>query len=132
MPIKQKKGFTLPELLMAAAILSYSLVMVLASFIGSVALNEANRNLSIATSHAQFAMESIRNTSFASVATSITAGNFTWNTAGVANQGLTALKGESLTTTYTGSTLLDITVTVSWSDANGRTRSKILETLVSS
>ncbi len=135
MRINQKQGvspgFTLPEVLMTVAILAYSLSMVLASFMGSVALNEASRNLTIATGHAQFAMESIRNTSFASIPTAINAYNFTWNASGITAQGLTPLKGETVTTTYSGTTLLDITVTVSWTENNGRARSKVLRTLVS-
>ena len=125
-------GFTLPELLLMAAILSYTFSVILLSFITSMAINEDSRNLTVANSHAQFVMEEIKNTAFGSIGTNITTGNWTWNTAAVGTHGLTAIKNESITTTYTGSTLLDIIVTVYWTNANGRARNKSLRTLLGS
>ena len=129
--LKAVNAFTLPELLLSAAILSYSLSVVLATYVNSIALNDASRNLSIAVSHAQLVMEDIRNTTFASVATNITNGNWDWNTATIGTKGLTALKSESIDTSLTGSNPLDITVTFSWNDLNGRSRSQALKTSVS-
>ncbi len=116
---------------MCVAILGYSLSAVLATFIGSVTLNAMSRDLSIATSHAQYILEDIRNTTFANVATNVTAGNWTWNTAAVTSNGLTAMKSESISTTSSGTTLLDVTVTITWVDTPGRTRTKTLRTLIS-
>ena len=128
---RSSRAFTLPELLLTAAILSYSLSVILATFTNCVALNEASRNLTTANCHAQFILEDIRNTAFNSIAANITSGNWTWNTATVTGNGLTALKGESITTTSTGANPLDITVTVNWNDLNSRSRSRVLRTYIS-
>jgi len=125
------KAFTLPELLLMAAILGYAVSVVLLTFINSAALNEASRNLTAATTHAEFVMENIKNTTFPSIATNISNGTWTWDTAAVTSHGLTALNTESISTISTGTNPLDITVTVAWNDTRGRSRSKILRTLIS-
>ncbi len=132
MQINQKQGFTLPELLMTAAIMGYALSCVLAAFIGCVTLNAVSRDLSIATTHAEFILESVRNTSFATISSGITAGNWNWSTANVTAQGLNAMKNESTSVAVSGTTLLDVTVTISWTDVPGRSRTKTLRTLISS
>ncbi len=123
------QGFTLPELLLSAAILAFCLSMVLMCFINSTELNEKSRNLVTATSHAEFVMESIKNAAFSSVATSISGGTWNWNTAAITSNGLTALNTESIATTSTGTNPLDVTVTVSWRE-KGRNRSTTLRTLL--
>lgn len=57
-------GFTLSELLLAAAILAFVLTGLLLLFINCSLLNEANRNLTIATSYAQELMEVIESKRF--------------------------------------------------------------------
>lgn len=130
--IHNNHGFTLPEILLTVAILSYSLSAILATFINSIALNEMSRNLSIATSHAEFVLEEIRNTTFSSISTNITNGSWNWDTAEVGTNGLTALNSEAIAATVSGTTLLDVTVTVSWNDAQSRARTRSLRTLISS
>jgi prepilin-type N-terminal cleavage/methylation domain-containing protein len=125
------QGFTLPELLLVAAILGYALSMMLLTFIQGLALNEGSRNLITATSHAEYVLENIKNTVFPNLATNISAGAWTWNTSAVTSNGLTALNWENISTTSSGANPLDITVTVSWQDTGGRSRSKVLRTLVS-
>ncbi len=132
MTYKQKcSGFSLPETLLVAAILSYAISVILTTFISSVGLNEASRNLTTATSHAQYVMESVKNTAFANMATSITSGTWNWNTAAVTSNGLAALNSESIATTYSGTNPLTVTVTVSWQDTHARSRTKALQTLMS-
>ena len=129
--LNAKSGFTLPELLLVAAILAYALSMILLTFIKGVALNEDSRNLITATSHAEYVMENIKNTAFYSITTFINGKTWTWNTAGVSAQGLTPLNNESVTTLYSGSNPLDITVAVNWRNTGGRSRAKVLRTLIS-
>jgi prepilin-type N-terminal cleavage/methylation domain-containing protein len=127
----KQSGFTMVEMLMTAAILGYALSVVLAGYVNNVALDEASRNLSSAVSHAEFVLEDIRNASFGSVATNITGGNWNWNTSTVTTKGLTALNSESIAATSSGTNPLDITVTVTWNDTHGRSRSRALKTTIS-
>lgn len=128
---KSSQGFTLPELLLTAAILAYALSMMLMLFINTTALNQTSRNLTTATIHAEYIMESLKNTAFAQIATNITSGLWTWNTAAVTSNGLTALNTENIATTYSGTNPLTVTVAVTWQDNRGRSRSKSLSTLIS-
>ena len=132
--VRKSKGpgaFTLPELLLTAAILAYCLSVILTTFTGGTALNAASRNLTVAVSHAQFVMERVRNTSFSSVAANISGGTWNWNTAAVTTNGLSALNGESIAAASSGTNPLDVTVTVSWNDLNNRARSRVLKTTIS-
>lgn len=126
-----KKGFTLSELLLAAAILAFVLCALLYSFISCMLLNEANRNLTGAVIHAEYVMEEMRNVDFSLVSTNIAAGYWDWNNQTIAAKGLTALRNETIDTQASGTDPLDVTVTVSWQDRNARNRSMSLETLIS-
>lgn len=119
------KGFSLVELLLAAVILAFVLTGLLALFISCIFLNDTNRNTTIATSHAQFAMEEVKNTTFASIT------GATWNSAVIASKGLTSLSSETIIINVTGTDPLDITVTVNWKDRGTRNRTISLETLIS-
>ncbi len=119
------------EMLLTAAILGYALSAVLATYTSNMVLNEASRNLSSAVSHAEFVLKDIRNTSFGSVASNITGGNWNWNTSTVTTKGLTALNSESIAATSSGTNPLDITVTVTWNDVHGRSRSRVMKTTIS-
>ena len=124
-------AFTLPEMLLTAFILSYALSMVLASYVNCMSLNQSSRSLVSAVSHIEFVMEDMRNSAFASIAANISSGNWNWNGATVTSRGLTALNNESITTTYTGTNPLDITVTVSWNEIKGGSHSRTLRTTIS-
>ncbi len=125
---KLSRGFTLAELLVASSIMAYTLAVMVLSLVRNYALNETSRNLTYATNHAETVLEDIRNTSFASVASGITAGNWNWTTSTLTTLGLSPIKGETITTTYSGTQLLTITVTIAWQDLNSRSQSKSLTT----
>ena len=58
------RGFTLSELLLAAAILVFALTGLLLFFVNSIILNETNRNFTLAYSAIEAKMEEIKNTNF--------------------------------------------------------------------
>ncbi len=125
-----KRGFTLAELLLAAAILAFALTGLLALFINCSILNESNRNLTIAISHAQYVMENIKNQSFTNLETNINDGNcWDWNTAAINVAGLTALSSEAINTQSSGTNPLTVAVTVTWQDRNQIVRNTELWTL---
>jgi len=118
------KGFTLVELFLGAMIMAFALTAFLVIFINCIFLNTSNSNLSIATAHAQYALEEIKSTNFTSIASQ------TWNNATITAKGLTPLNSESIAINVTGTAVLDVTVTVSWRDRGIRSRSYALETLM--
>lgn len=133
------KGFTLLELLFAAAILAFTLTGLLTLFISTIFLNEVNRNITIATIHAEHVMEEVKNTTYASIYP--TYQNYARNGAAITTQWSALnnlLRNEAITVTtnvITGTaanpTLLDVSVTINWNDRGTRTRSPvILETYI--
>lgn len=128
---KSKCGFSLAELLLTAAILGYALSVMLVLFLNNGRLEEECRNLTVAVSHAEFVMEGIKNVAFSNVTSQIGAGTWTWNTASVTSNGLSALKNESISSSSSGNNPVTVTVTVSWNDSSGRSRSKSLQTMIS-
>ena len=118
------------ELIVSAAIMAYSLSVVLLSFFRNYALNETSRNLTIATSHIDYVLEDIRNSTFSTLATDISSGNWTWNSSAITSEGLSPINSESIATTSSGTTLLTVTVTATWKDIQGRSQSKTVQTLV--
>jgi prepilin-type N-terminal cleavage/methylation domain-containing protein len=118
------KGFTLAELLLAAAILALALTSILTLFINCLFLNTSNNNLSIATSHGQYTLESVKNTNFTSIQSQ------TWDQTAISAKGLTPLDSESIVIGVTGTDVLDVVVTVNWKDRGIRNRSLTLETLI--
>jgi type II secretory pathway pseudopilin PulG len=128
---RKTKAFTLVELLLVAAILSYALSAILATFTNTLAFNEMSRNLTTATTHAEHILENVRNTTFSNVSTNISSGTWNWNATTITSNGLTALNSESISTSSSGTNPLTVTVTVSWNDLQGRSRSKALQTIIS-
>jgi hypothetical protein len=131
--VRVKRGLTLSELLLAAAILAFVLTGLLALFINCIFINEANRNLSSATGHAQFVMEEIKNTDFNSIESKINNGDWDWtDSQTIESKGLAPLNNESIDTQEVGgdTELLDVRVTVNWQDRRRRNRSLTLETLI--
>ena len=127
---KSSSGLSLVELLVSVMILGYAISAVLITHIDNMALTQAARNMSKAASHEEFVLEDIRNTSFSTVETKITNGDWNWDTATITANGLTALKNESITTSFSGTNPLTITVTVTWTDAKGRSRTQSMSTLI--
>lgn len=132
---KNKKGFTLSELLLVSAILAFVLCAILLTFISCTLLNEANRNLTVAISHAEYVMEEImvkikdKDIDLADIQSNITAGYWDWDSAAINAKELSPLRNEVIDTVSSGTDPLDVVVTVNWQDQSGRARSTFLETL---
>jgi hypothetical protein len=138
-----KKGLSLCELLLGALILVSVLCVFLVEFITCIILNEANRNLTFALTHAQFVMEEIKKeSSLQEIRNKINNGDWNWsNDIDFESRDLTRLPNESITVCCYDSSndtcydtcptddLLDIRVTINWKDRGRRDREVYLETL---
>jgi len=122
------KGFTLIEVLLALLIVAFSVMALLSIFISSIFLDTANRNLTAAISHAQYALEYIKNKNFLDIQ------NETWDTAKIDtlfNQN--HLNSESVVIAQSpwGSYGKDVVVTVKWKYRSiVKERSIVFETLI--
>lgn len=132
-----KQGFTLSELLVASGIMAVVLVGLLHLFITCIFLNEANRNLSVATAHGQYVLEGIKNTNFTNFKNGSPNADtyWDWNSAAINSKGLGALNSEAIATDAVWvdagtKDRLDITVTLTWKDFGLRDRILILRTLL--
>ncbi len=119
-----RQGLTLVELLIAAAILIVALSSILIFFVRTTFLNTENRNLTVAIAHGQYALETLKDTPFASIQSQ------TWNNVAISARGLAPLLSESIVLTVTGTSLLDVRATVNWMDRGVRNRSITFETLI--
>lgn len=128
------RAFTLPELLLAAAILAVVVTGMLSLFVSCLFLNENNRNLTVASSHAQYIMEEIKNTDFMAIKSKADNGDWDWCQAGdFSDHSLAYLNSECVDTQVNwqdapSNTLLDVVVQVNWQDRGGRQRVLSLET----
>lgn len=132
------RSFTLAELLLACAILAFVLTGLLSLFINCSILNETNRNLSIATSHAQYIMEEIKAAGFTGLEAKIESNNGTpagWdlNTAqiGSAPYNLMPLDTEAINTSvFQSGDPLGVSVRVNYRDRGQKDRQIELRTFV--
>lgn len=117
-----RRAFTLPEVLLAAAILSFTIATFFICMVACLYLNDSNRNLTLAAEHAQYVLEEIKDTSFINIAAKINNGDWNWNAGQVNTKGLDALRNETISTAVSGTDMLTVTVTVSWLDRSRRAR----------
>jgi len=128
-----KKALTIPEILIATMLLAVVLGGILMLFISCMLLNEANRNSTIAITHAQYILEEVRGTEFDYIADDISQG--VWDLDATALEAdpynLSALTNETVDTSVaTVGNLLEVTVDVAWKDRRGRDRSEQLVTRI--
>jgi len=128
-----KKGLTLMEVLMAAVFLIVVLSGIIRLFASCMFLNEDNRNSTVAVTHAQYILEEVRSTAFATIQGMISGGLWDLDTAGLsaAPYNWTTLTNEAVDTSVTpvGNTL-EVTVDVSWQDRRGAVRNEQLVTRI--
>ncbi len=128
------KGFTLPELLLAVIILAVVLSGLLMLFINCIFLNEASRNLTTATTHAEYIMEEIRGAGLIGLEDRIGANEWDLDAAEIQSPpyNLTPLTNETIitTTVLPSGNPLGVSVKVNWSDRTHREREIELQTLI--
>lgn len=129
------RGVTLSELLLAAAILAFVLTGILMIFINGIFLNEANHNLTIAASHAQYVMEELKaETSLQNIKDKIDAGTFT-QFQSLPNEAISVSCCDFPCDTYlascqSGPDPLGVRVRVDWKDRGSRDRYTELKTQI--
>lgn len=67
MKSRSKKGFVLPEVMLAAAIAAFAICGILLMYITAMDLIRTSKNASVATNYAQGIMEQVRNTPFKNI-----------------------------------------------------------------
>lgn len=111
------KGFTLSELMIAAAIMLIAILGLLTVFINSIVLNESNANLVMAVNDAQYVLEQIKALAYDDI-DSYNPLNFTINNDNIVPE----LSVQNISTA-----LKNVTITISWTERQ-RPRSVQLST----
>ena len=113
----KRYGFTLLELMMAAAVITVALIGLLGVFSGCYNLSETTRNLNLAINGARQKMEEIRAHNFNDIHVFYNqTANSHFEVAGLAD----ADSEGSIVVDNSTPTLLEITVTVAWRQTGGR------------
>ena len=116
--MQNRRGFTLSELMVAAAILALTISALLYVFVSCLLMNEANSELITAASDAEYVMEQIKalpTSDFNAIDSYTVPAELTNPATGrqrLTNEHIDVNKG-------TGSNIRTITVTVTWSRRNG-------------
>ena len=131
---RREKGFTLSELMIASLILALTLVSMIGLITNLASVNEANRDLLVATLHAQYVLAEIKeNGNPTQVASLVNTGHWDLTTAqlAAAPYSLTTLSGETIdTAVFQSGNPCGVTVTLSWVAHSQRPRSVTLSTLI--
>jgi len=130
----KEKGFTMLELLLAAAILGFALTGMLALYTNCIFLNQSNRLLIIASSHAQYLMEGLKSqTSIVDLRAKIDSGYADLKPSmELSNENLTACCCDTSNNCYVTCPTQDpqrVCVTDTWKERGTRDRSVSLQTL---
>jgi len=128
---KSIKGLSLTELMLAASILAAVLCGLILLFVNCLMLNEANRNLLSAVTHAEYVMEEIRDANFSFVESLVTSGTWDWTETNLESENLIPLVEESIdASVFQSGDPLGVLVTVNWKDNGGRDRVAQITTLI--
>lgn len=107
----ERSGFTLMELMLAAAVLIIAISGLVAAFIGCYVLNETAKNLTLATMGAQEKLEEIRNHNFGKIYSDYN--GTTFDVTGIDAEGRVDVDNAD-------ADLLKIAVTICWRQVGGR------------
>ena len=123
------KGFVFVEAMMAFLIVAFAVTALLSVFINNMFLNMANRDVTTAISHAQYALEYTKNKNFYNIVTE-TITTATWNNSSMTYNKLVPMDAESIVITVSEPVLYvkDVIATVNWQERGIFNRSISLET----
>ena len=107
---RRKKGFTLPELLIAAVVFLIAFVGILLSYLRCMELSELSQNSSLAVAAVKSEMEKVKDTAFVDILGNFDKKNFTAN--GINGKGVSYVDS-------TNSRLLKVTISFSWKQKSG-------------
>lgn len=126
-----RKALSLIEVLIAVGVFGIAVGGLLLLFSYCIILNETNRNLTSAVSHAEFALEDVKHTaSLNIVSIPGTYNGVTWNAAGIAALGVAPLSSEAILFSVAGAGPYTVSVTVQWRERSNRLRSVSLNTYI--
>ena len=110
-------------------IVAFAVTALLSVFINNIFLSMANRDLTIAISHAQYALEYAKSKNFYNIVTE-TVTTATWNNSSMTYNKLVPLDAESIVITVSEPHLYlkDVIATVNWQERGIFNRSITLET----
>lgn len=111
MKLKGRSGFSLVEVILATAILAFTLVGILGTYVTCLVLITTSRNVNAATNAAQGIIEEIRGTSFPQLVADYNGMTFTVND-------IPSSVGVVYVDDTVNAELLDVTVNVSWQQGN--------------
>ncbi len=121
------RGFTLVEVLVAASILSITIVGMSQVFLYSATLGQATGNITQAINALQNKMEEIRNYDFGSLTTDYAPGGTPGNTFSLTNLNGT---GTITISQFAGPNLLEVQINANWQNTNRRAYSTTLRSLI--
>ena len=127
-------GFTLFEILIASMVIVAGVLGVVGTLSNLIVLSELNRGKTIAVTHGQYIMETIKDAGFTNLETDINNGDYDFTAVELAGNpfNFAALLNESVDTRVVSSgNPLRISVTISWQDRMNNARTLTFETLQS-
>jgi len=124
--MKNRRGFTLSELMIAVLILVIAIAALLATYVTCLFMNEANNNLVTAVNDVQYVLEEIKSLAYANIEGYVPV-----------QAQVTHLRPEQneviqVSHTHPRANIIEVTVTATWQERNGRQSNFSLTTRFSS
>ncbi len=127
-----RKALSIIEVFLAVLVFMVGVGAVVISFMGSQALIEKSKELTIVSSHAQYILEEIKESAISGedFIEGIRNGNWSWGCATIVARGLECLTGENITTSVEDENEGIINVTVKWNWKGNHTIERIFKTKI--
>ncbi|MFA5410332.1 MAG: hypothetical protein WC321_00505 [Candidatus Omnitrophota bacterium] len=93
-------------------------------------LNISNRNLLIATNHADYLLKNLKQLPLDTVLSEVRQGAWNWSPKDLVAKGIIPLAGESIETQVNGTNPIRVTVITRWNESGRKNRNVVLNTLL--